>query len=214
MGRRGARGFHATRAPPRQQWYSAAVRVQMRVQRRLRFLQSQYYVARRKGGVCSLFHFAVLCCTTFTETFNPKVAGSIPARPIPCSLRDYADDRRVDSPHVSGRVHTRGRRAIRGAVSQLDDHRGDRSGRPGQTLRFTLANRPFIAFNSPIAHDFGFTPSMSIFVTCDTPDEVDELFGKLSTDGAVLMPPDDYGFSPRFGWCTDRHGVSWQVGCT
>ena len=39
---------------------------------------------------------------------------------------------------------------------------------PGQTIRFTLANRPFIAFNSPIAHEFGFTPSMSIFVTCDT----------------------------------------------
>ena len=56
--------------------------------------------------------------------------------------------------------------------------------------------------------------SMSIFVTCNTPDEVDALFGKLSSDGSVLMPLDDYGFSPRFGWCTDRHGVSWQVGCT
>ena len=84
----------------------------------------------------------------------------------------------------------------------------------GQTIRFTLASRPFIGFNSPIAHEFGFTPSMSIFVTCDTPEEVDELFGQLSTDGVVLMPLGDYGFSPRFGWCTDRHGVSWQVGCT
>ena len=84
---------------------------------------------------------------------------------------------------------------------------------PGQTIRFTLANQPFIAFNSPTTHEFGFTPSMSIFVTCDTPDEVDDLFGQLSADGSVLMPVDDYGFSPRFGWCTDRHGVSWQVGC-
>jgi predicted 3-demethylubiquinone-9 3-methyltransferase (glyoxalase superfamily) len=82
---------------------------------------------------------------------------------------------------------------------------------PGQTIRFTLANRPFIAFDSPIAHDFDFTPSMSIFVTCDTPDEVDELLGKLSAGGGVMMPLDDYGFSPRFGWCVDRHGVSWQV---
>ena len=85
---------------------------------------------------------------------------------------------------------------------------------PGQTIRFTLADRPFIAFNSPIAHEFGFTPSMSIFVTCDTPDEVDELFDELRTGGSVMMPLDDYGFSPRFGWCTDRHGVSWPVGCT
>ena len=85
---------------------------------------------------------------------------------------------------------------------------------PGQTIRFTLSGRPFIAFNSPVAHDFGFTPSMSVFVTCETADEVDELFGELSAEGAVLMPPDDYGFSPRFGWCTDRYGVSWQIGCT
>jgi predicted 3-demethylubiquinone-9 3-methyltransferase (glyoxalase superfamily) len=84
---------------------------------------------------------------------------------------------------------------------------------PGQTIRFTLANRPFIAFNSPIGHDFGFTPSMSIFVTCDTPDEVDDLFARLSTAGSVMMPLDDYGFSQRFGWCTDRYGVSWQIGC-
>ena len=42
----------------------------------------------------------------------------------------------------------------------------------------------------------------------------DELFGELSTGGAVLMPLDDYGFSPRFGWCTDRYGVSWQIGST
>ena len=85
---------------------------------------------------------------------------------------------------------------------------------PGQTIRFTLANRPFIAFDSPTRHGFGFTPSMSIFVICDTPDEVDVLFGELSSGGAVLMPVGDYGFSPHFGWCTDRHGVSWQIGCT
>ena len=84
---------------------------------------------------------------------------------------------------------------------------------PGQTIRFTLGDRPFIAFNSPSAHGFDFTPSMSIFVTCDTAAEVDELFSRLSADGAVLMPVDDYGFSPRFGWCTDRYGVSWQIGC-
>ena len=29
---------------------------------------------------------------------------------------------------------------------------------PGQTIRFTLASRPFIAFDSPVAHGFGFTP--------------------------------------------------------
>lgn len=33
-------------------------------------------------------------------------------------------------------------------------------------------------------------------------------FDKLSTEGAVLMPADNYGFSRKFGWITDRYGVS------
>lgn len=82
---------------------------------------------------------------------------------------------------------------------------------PGQTIRFSLAGRPFIAFDSPIKHGFEFTPSMSIFLTCDERAEVDTLFTALSEGGHVLMPLDDYGFSPRFGWCVDSFGVSWQI---
>ncbi|MCW2924510.1 MAG: 3-demethylubiquinone-9 3-methyltransferase [Thermoleophilia bacterium] len=93
--------------------------------------------------------------------------------------------------------------------SEITDLQGDDG--PGQTIRFTLAGRPHIAFDSPAPHDFDFTPAMSIFLTCDDAAEVDRIFEGLSRDGAVLMPLGDYGFSPRFGWCTDRHGVSWQV---
>jgi predicted 3-demethylubiquinone-9 3-methyltransferase (glyoxalase superfamily) len=82
---------------------------------------------------------------------------------------------------------------------------------PGQTIRFRLAGRDCIAFDSPMPHDFDFTPAMSLFVTCDDAGEVDRIFGVLSDGGKVLMPLDDYGFSPRFGWCCDRFGVSWQV---
>src|SRR5690242_6550379 len=64
---------------------------------------------------------------------------------------------------------------------------------PGQVIRFTLAGKQFIAFESPVRHGFDFTPSMSIFVTCETAGEVDELFGALSSNGSVLMPLDDYG---------------------
>jgi predicted 3-demethylubiquinone-9 3-methyltransferase (glyoxalase superfamily) len=95
--------------------------------------------------------------------------------------------------------------------SSIDDIDGDDG--PGQTIRFTLAGRPHIAFDSPPQHDFDFTPSMSIFVTCTNESEVDRIFGRLSDGGNVMMPLDNYGFSPRFGWCTDRHGVSWQVSC-
>ncbi|WP_404802078.1 VOC family protein [Bacillus tianshenii] len=53
--------------------------------------------------------------------------------------------------------------------------------------------------------------SFSIFITCDTEEELDTLFEKLSVDGQVLMPLGDYSFSKKFGWLNDRFGVSWQV---
>lgn len=82
----------------------------------------------------------------------------------------------------------------------------------GTTVYFTLAERGFIAFDSPIRHDFDFTPSTSIFVRCDDDEQVRCLFSKIATDGDVKMPIADYGFSSCFGWATDRYGVSWQIG--
>lgn len=83
---------------------------------------------------------------------------------------------------------------------------------PGQIIRFTLAGRPYMAFESPPVHDFGFTPAMSTYLVCTTETEVDELFSALSDGGTVLMPVDEYEFSPRYGWCVDRYGVPWQIG--
>jgi predicted 3-demethylubiquinone-9 3-methyltransferase (glyoxalase superfamily) len=82
----------------------------------------------------------------------------------------------------------------------------------GATVFFTLADRGFIAFDSPLRHGFDFTPSMSIFVRCDDEEQVHRLFSQIALDGDVKMPVDDYGFSSCFGWATDRYAVSWQVG--
>jgi len=86
------------------------------------------------------------------------------------------------------------------------------NGSGGVTVYFTLADRSFIAFDSPVQHAFDFTPSMSIFVQCEREDEVRALFDQVATDGTVMMPLDDYGFSSCFGWASDRYGVSWQIG--
>src|SRR5689334_8970652 len=75
----------------------------------------------------------------------------------------------------------------------------------GATVYFTLADRGFIAFDSPVQHGFGFTPSTSIFVRCDDEEQVRDLFSQIATGGDVKMPVDDYGFSPCFGWATDRY---------
>ena len=86
------------------------------------------------------------------------------------------------------------------------------NGAGGLTVYFKLADRSFIAFDSPVRHGFDFTPSMSIFVRCDDEAQVGRLFDEIASDGEVKMPVDDYGFSSCFGWATDRYGVSWQIG--
>jgi predicted 3-demethylubiquinone-9 3-methyltransferase (glyoxalase superfamily) len=86
------------------------------------------------------------------------------------------------------------------------------NGAGGATVYFSLADRDFIALDSPTQHDFDFTPSMSIFVRCDDEEQVRHLFDQIAADGDVKMPVDEYEFSSCFGWATDRYGVSWQIG--
>jgi predicted 3-demethylubiquinone-9 3-methyltransferase (glyoxalase superfamily) len=58
---------------------------------------------------------------------------------------------------------------------------------------------------------FKFTPAISFLIACNTKEEVDALWGKLSEGGKALMPLDAYPFSERYGWVEDRYGLSWQV---
>ncbi len=76
---------------------------------------------------------------------------------------------------------------------------------------FTLNGQEFMAIDSNIQHGFTFTPAISLYVKCETHEEIDDLFMKLSQDGQVLMPLDQYEFSKKFGWIADKFGVSWQL---
>jgi predicted 3-demethylubiquinone-9 3-methyltransferase (glyoxalase superfamily) len=105
----------------------------------------------------------------------------------------------------------RAREAAEWYVSLLPGSRVERVEDTG-AVYFTLAGRGFIAFDSPVRHDFDFTPATSIFVEADDAEQVRRLFGELAADGAELMPVGDYGFSSCFGWAVDRYGVSWQIG--
>jgi len=76
---------------------------------------------------------------------------------------------------------------------------------------FTLKGQEFMCIDSNVKHQFSFTPSFSIYVTCNTEEELDNLYQNLNEGGQVLMPLGDYGFSKKFGWLNDRFGVSWQL---
>ena len=76
---------------------------------------------------------------------------------------------------------------------------------------FSLKGQEFMCIDSNVKHEFTFTPSFSFFITCDTEEEIDNLYQKLIDGGHALMPIGDYGFSKKFGWLNDRFGVSWQI---
>ena len=73
-----------------------------------------------------------------------------------------------------------------------------------QHATFTLGGQEFMCIDSSAQHAFTFTPSISLYVRCDTEEEVDRVFAALSQGGQVLMPLDHYPFSAKFGWLSDR----------
>ena len=67
------------------------------------------------------------------------------------------------------------------------------------TTTFQLEGQEFIALNG--GPQFKFTEAISFFVNCETQEEVDELWEKLSQGGE----------KGRCGWLKDKFGVSWQI---
>lgn len=76
---------------------------------------------------------------------------------------------------------------------------------------FALCGQMFMCIDSNVKHAFTFTPSLSLYVSCATEEEIDQLFEKLSQGGTVAMPLAAYPFSDKFAWVADKYGVSWQL---
>lgn len=66
---------------------------------------------------------------------------------------------------------------------------------------FRLGNQWFVAMDSAHQHDFAFNESVSFLVSCDTQEEIDYFWERLSA-----VPE-----SEQCGWLKDRYGVSWQI---
>ena len=74
-------------------------------------------------------------------------------------------------------------------------------GPKGQVMTgtFQLNGQEFMALNG--GPEYKFTEAISLFVNCETQQEVDELWGKL-TEGGEEGP---------CGWLKDKYGLSWQI---
>ena len=64
---------------------------------------------------------------------------------------------------------------------------------------FRIHGQEFMVLNGGPQHKF--TPAISFFVNCETQEEVDQLWEKLSAGGK----------KDRCGWLTDKFGLSWQI---
>jgi predicted 3-demethylubiquinone-9 3-methyltransferase (glyoxalase superfamily) len=64
---------------------------------------------------------------------------------------------------------------------------------------FQLEGQRFMALNG--GPHFKFTEAISLFVSCETQEEVDDLWSRLSAGGA----------ESRCGWLKDKFGLSWQI---
>ena len=68
------------------------------------------------------------------------------------------------------------------------------------TVQFQLDGLRFTALNG--GPNYKFTEAFSLAVNCETQDEVDDLWSKLTADGGEEGP---------CGWLKDRFGLSWQI---
>ena len=68
------------------------------------------------------------------------------------------------------------------------------------SVQFELEGQQFMALNA--GPHFKFTEAISFFVGCETQQEIDELWAKLTADG---------GAPSRCGWLKDKFGLSWQI---
>jgi predicted 3-demethylubiquinone-9 3-methyltransferase (glyoxalase superfamily) len=67
-------------------------------------------------------------------------------------------------------------------------------------VNFELEGQEFIALNG--GPQFSFTEAISLFVHCDSQEEVDHFWNALTSDG---------GEESQCGWLKDRFGLSWQI---
>jgi predicted 3-demethylubiquinone-9 3-methyltransferase (glyoxalase superfamily) len=68
------------------------------------------------------------------------------------------------------------------------------------TVDFELDGQEFVALNG--GPRFKFTEAVSFVVNCETQQEIDYYWEKLTADG---------GEEVQCGWLTDKYGLSWQV---
>jgi len=99
------------------------------------------------------------------------------------------------------------------AIKSITRYKKDQAGKEGTVMQaiFTLCGQDYMCIDSAVEHAFGFTPAISLYINCESEQEINTLFKKLSEGARVYMKLNAYGFSKKFAWLEDKFGVSWQL---
>lgn len=81
-----------------------------------------------------------------------------------------------------------------------------------KVVSFTLAGLEFQAISA--GPYFKLNPAISLSVSCESDEEIDTLWAKLSEGGVELMPLQSYPWAKKYGWIQDRYGLTWQLSLT
>lgn len=74
---------------------------------------------------------------------------------------------------------------------------------------FEAENTKFMTLNG--GPHFRVNPAVSYYVYCGNEEKLLRLYEALKEGGSILMPLDQYPWSNRYAWVSDRFGVNWQL---
>lgn len=90
-----------------------------------------------------------------------------------------------------------------GKITRYEEESAKATGRPAgtaMTVAFEIEGQKFTALNG--GPHFKFTEAVSFVVNCQTQEEVDYFWDKLTADG---------GSESQCAWLKDKYGLSWQI---
>lgn len=97
------------------------------------------------------------------------------------------------------------------SMVKYDEESGEMAGAVQHAI-FRIKDQVLMAVDNINGVDIEITPAMSLYVTVDNAMEMERLFSKLKSGGAILMPKTEMPPTfKEFTWIVDRFGVNFQL---
>jgi predicted 3-demethylubiquinone-9 3-methyltransferase (glyoxalase superfamily) len=98
-------------------------------------------------------------------------------------------------------------------IKSLVHYKENEAGVVGTVMHavFILNGQEYMCTDSAVKHNFTFTPAISLYVNCESKEELAYLYTNLSEGGQIFMPLETHDSRDMFCWIEDKFGVSWLL---